>query len=59
METYGKPGFEAKPQTRKDKVENKGEIYFPEKHPANPLKDDASKMMSHRGGLASNRTEHY
>ena len=41
------------------KVPNKGEIVFPEKHPADPLKDDLAREMSHRGGLASSRTEFY
>lgn len=41
------------------KIPNKGELELPEKHPADPLKDDATRRMTHRGGLASARTEHY
>ncbi|MNS39443.1 hypothetical protein D3C72_717250 [compost metagenome] len=50
---------EGKPSDTTQKVPNKGEIMFEEKHPADPLKDEATMHMSHRGGLASARTEHY
>lgn len=50
---------EVKPTTRERNQPNKGEIYFSEKHPADPLLDDASKMISHKGGMASQRTEFY
>jgi hypothetical protein len=50
---------EGKPDRDNQKVPNKGEIMFAEKHPADPLKDEATRHMSHRGGLASARTEHY
>lgn len=59
MEDYGKPGFEAKPDNRTQAIANKGEITYAEKHPADPLKDDLTKMLSHRGGQASPRTEFY
>lgn len=50
---------EGKPGDTTQKVPNKGEIIFAEKHPANPLKDALTREMSHRGGLADARTEHY
>jgi hypothetical protein len=50
---------EGKPDRDNQKVPNKGEIMFAEKHPADPLKDEATRHMSHRGGMASARTEHY
>lgn len=52
----GKPDFEA---VELRKVANKGELAFEEKHPADPLKDEITRMMTHKGGLASPRTEHY
>ena len=50
---------EGKPDRDKQKVPNKGEIIFPEKFPADPLKDEATRHLTHRGGLASARTEFY
>ena len=50
---------EGKPDRDNQKVPNKGEIMFDEKHPADPLKDEATRHMSHRGGLASARNVHY
>jgi hypothetical protein len=50
---------EGKPSDPTQKAPNMGEIVFPEKHPANPLKDEITRQMSHRGGLASARNEHY
>ena len=38
---------------------NRGPIVFAEKHPADPLKDELTRAMSHRGGLASARCELY
>lgn len=61
MRDYQKP-FEGKPDLEDveiRKVANKGELSLEEKHPADPLKDEVTMMMSHRGGLASPRTEHY
>ena len=38
---------------------NKGEIYFPQKHPVDPQADHDAEVISHKGGLASQRTEFY
>lgn len=38
---------------------NKGELSFPEKHPAEPLKDPLTREFTHHGGEASARTELY
>jgi hypothetical protein len=53
---YTPEGREASPR---QKVPNMGEIYPSEHMPANPLKDAATRQMSHNGGLASPRTELY
>lgn len=51
---------EGRPKSRADwRIPNKGELELPEKHPADPLKDAPTRLMSHRGGLASSRTEHF
>lgn len=34
-------------------------IVHPEKRPADPLKDEATRSMTHRGGLVSARVELY
>lgn len=47
------------PLTKSWKQPNKGEVSFPEKGPADPLASEAARMMSHRGGLADHRTQHY
>lgn len=52
----GKPNFEA---VELRKVANRGELTLEERHPADPLKDEVTRMMTHNGGLASPRTEHY
>jgi hypothetical protein len=42
------------------KMFNKGEL-FPHEHnrPVDPLKDELTRQMSHKGGMASPLTEHY
>lgn len=45
--------------SRCGKRANRGEIVFPEKHPADPTKDAETGAISHRGGLASARAELY
>lgn len=61
MRDYQKP-FEGKPSyeaVELRKVPNKGELMFEEKGPSDPLKNDITKMLTHKGGLTSPRTEHY
>jgi hypothetical protein len=42
------------------KMPNKGELFPHEhNHPVDPLKDELTRQMSHKGGMASPRTEHY
>jgi hypothetical protein len=50
---------EAKPTDHSRHQPNKGEIYFPEKHPLDPQADHDAEVISHKGGLASQRTELY
>lgn len=45
--------------SRPEPAANRGEIVFPEKQPAHPLRDEASALMSHRGGLVSARAQLY
>ena len=51
--------FEGHEPSRSRRRPNKGELTFEEKHVADPLKDDLTKALSHKGGLASPRTELY
>lgn len=51
---------EGKPGSSEQKLYNKGELYPSERMmPAHPLKDETTRRISHRGGQASPRTEHY
>lgn len=53
-------GPEARPAGRDDwRLVNKGALVFREQHPADPLKDEATRILTHRGGLGDARTEHY
>lgn len=46
----------ARPLIRRSQAQaNRGEIVFAEKQPANPLRDEASQALSHRGGIVSAR----
>lgn len=45
--------------SRCGKRANRGEIVFPEKHPAHLTRDAETRAISHRGGLASARAELY
>lgn len=51
---------EGKPESSEQKQFNLGELYPSERMmPAHPLKDETTRRISHKGGLASPRTEHY
>ena len=54
-------GPEASPLTKDSRKQvNMGESFPSERMmPANPLRDETTERISHRGGQASPRTEHY
>ena len=53
-------GPEARPTSRDDwRLVNKGLLIFREQQPHDPLKDAATRILTHRGGLGDARTEHY
>lgn len=50
---------EPRPFLRDQHQGNMGELVYRERHPYDPLKDEATKILTHRGGLGDARTEHY
>jgi hypothetical protein len=50
---------EAEPTKLGTPFVNEGEINFPEKHPLDPLSNHDAEVISHKGGLTSQRTEFY
>lgn len=47
------------PAQRDQHQANRGLLVFAEQHPNDPLADEATQILTHRGGLGDARTEFY
>lgn len=50
---------EERPLTRDQHQANRGTLVFAEQHPYDPLEDEATRAVTHQGGLGDARTELY